>query len=83
MFLQNSIFAAPLWYLLDWISPESDVHEIWNNLDGSMREILSAHFIKHLSDLFKIVTTWHDKHSCHNMHQFEVYDETQQKVVDT
>ena len=83
MFLQNGIFAAPLWYLLDWISPESDVREIWNNLDGSMREILSAHFIKHLSDLFKIVTTWHDKHSCHNMHWFEVYDETQQKVVDT
>ena len=24
-FLQNGVFAAPLWYLLDWISPESDV----------------------------------------------------------
>ena len=48
-----------------------------------MREILSAHFVKHLSDLFKIVTTWHDKHSCHNMHRFKVYDEIQQKVMDT
>ena len=82
-FLQNGVFAAPLWYLLDWISPESDIREIWNNLDGPMREILSAHFIKHLSDLFKIVTNWHDKHSHHNMHQFEVYDDTMHKVVDT
>ena len=83
MFLQNGIFAAPLWYLLDWISLESDVCEIWNNLDGLTREILSAHFVKHLSDLFKIVTTWCDKHSCHNMHQFKVYDETQQKAINT
>ena len=82
-FLQNGVFAAPLWYLLDWISPESDIREIWNNLDGPMQEILSTHFIKHLSDLFKIVTNWHDKHSRHNMHRFEVYDDTMHKVVDT
>ena len=48
-----------------------------------MQEILSTHFIKHLSDLFKIVTNCADKHSCHNMHQFEVYDDTMHKVVDT